>query len=456
MEILSKEFVIKKEYEEKKQEAFELFKKEEYFKAVSILEHLLKYLNQDFSVSLNYYKLKINLDLASNYLHLVDYKNSRRHINEAFRFLKDISPKDNNYYYLNFSTNYSYGLLFFEEGKYRDSLSYYLKAKEFIEGVKAENIEAYLKLMNDISNCYAKISDFDSAEKISIQAENYILSFPKGIEKYSDSYQNILATRALLFSQFGEDKKSIDIVNRFFELFPQNGSRIIDVLSVQIKNIKNPQMDELYETTLLNYLNQLIQKTGNANTMEFAKLNNLLGDMYVTYGDEESENKERRTDFYYKAEKYFLKSYEIRSNILNKESPDYAIGLNNMGFIYQKLEKYSLAEEYFRKAIIIREKLGDNNYFYSQALHNLAFVLAPQKKYDEAIKLFSKAVDIRRRTLGVENNDFVDALLNYASCLISASKKTEAKKVLEETLMVLNSKKSSDSYKRIKEAYDRL
>src|SRR5262249_11249771 len=62
----------------------------------------------------------------------------------------------------------------------------------------------------------------------------------------------------------------------------------------------------------------------------------------------------------------------------------YAAALHNLGLVNAAQRKYGEAEEFYKRALTIREKaLGANHPDVAQTLHNLGLVNSAQRKYSE-------------------------------------------------------------------------
>jgi tetratricopeptide (TPR) repeat protein len=80
--------------------------------------------------------------------------------------------------------------------------------------------------------------------------------------------------------------------------------------------------------------------------------------------------------------------------------------INNLALVYRAQGKYGEAEEFLKRALVIREKaLGASHPDVGQTLSNLANVYRDQGKHTEAVGLFKRALAIREKALGASHLD---------------------------------------------------
>jgi tetratricopeptide (TPR) repeat protein len=94
-----------------------------------------------------------------------------------------------------------------------------------------------------------------------------------------------------------------------------------------------------------------------------------------------------------------IHEYHAKENPAAVE-PYLAIIYNNMAFSYDKIENFTEAEELYKKALIIYESLIKNNPFeqdLAAAYNNLACLYKKNRRYSEAEELFRKTLAIRER-----------------------------------------------------------
>jgi len=94
---------------------------------------------------------------------------------------------------------------------------------------------------------------------------------------------------------------------------------------------------------------------------------------------------------------------------------EYATSLNNLGFLYRSMGKYSDAEECLTNALSIREKqLGADHHETAQSQNNLAFLYTSLKRYDDAEQLYKLSLTSKGKQLRVDHPSIACTLNNLA------------------------------------------
>jgi len=106
--------------------------------------------------------------------------------------------------------------------------------------------------------------------------------------------------------------------------------------------------------------------------------------------------------------------YVFESN-LGTEHPLVAIGLTNLGFLYQNWGTYKVAAYHYRRALNIRKKaLGLDHPLVAQSFNNLAMVYQAQGRFREAEPLFHKSLSILEKKNEPDHKAIVRILDNLA------------------------------------------
>ncbi len=90
-----------------------------------------------------------------------------------------------------------------------------------------------------------------------------------------------------------------------------------------------------------------------------------------------------------------IEYYKLAGNLLKEagRKADYAIMLNNIGFLYDSLGQYDKAIENYRKALAIFDELGEQG-SVATLLNNIGLVYGSWGQYDKAIENYRKALAI--------------------------------------------------------------
>jgi CHAT domain-containing protein len=153
---------------------------------------------------------------------------------------------------------------------------------------------------------------------------------------------------------------------------------------------------------------KLYKKSNSKDLAGYAATISSLGSVYYA------------TDRDHKAEQYFLEAKEIALSLQGgKESQRYASALSNLAYLYTKQGKYLLAEEYFRTAIQIQEKLvGKEHPEYAKALFNLAYLYHTMGFYEEAEYFYLEAKKIDKAKLGELHPQYLSTMTSLATLYV--------------------------------------
>ena len=138
------------------------------------------------------------------------------------------------------------------------------------------------------------------------------------------------------------------------------------------------------------------------------------------------------------AEKWYLESKEIRSNVLGKEHPNYAWSLNNLGNLYKDIGAYEKAEPLLLEAKTIRgNALGKTHIDYAGSLNNLTGLYFLMGQFSKAEPYSLESLAILEKTVGKEHPDYASSLSNMAGLYVRSGQYAKAEKAMLEILSIL-------------------
>jgi tetratricopeptide (TPR) repeat protein len=140
---------------------------------------------------------------------------------------------------------------------------------------------------------------------------------------------------------------------------------------------------------------------------------------------------------YTEAETWAKKAVDLAQTESGADSINYALGLNNLAYLYVKQGRYAEAEPLYKRALAIREKvLGPDHPNVAGSLNNLASLYESQGRYAEAEPLYQRALAIREKALGPDHPD-VAASLNYlAGLYVDQGRYAEAEPLSKRALAI--------------------
>lgn len=123
--------------------------------------------------------------------------------------------------------------------------------------------------------------------------------------------------------------------------------------------------------------------------------------------------------------------------------------LNSQGKLYEANERYSEAQEVFKK------KLGDSHPDVATCLFNKATVLVKQNNNIEAIRYFEKSMKLYSETYGLSSSKVADCLIGIGDVNYNQGREEEALKKYYEALE-MKKKKCRDFHPDIAECFSKI
>ena len=140
---------------------------------------------------------------------------------------------------------------------------------------------------------------------------------------------------------------------------------------------------------------------------------------------------------YSQAEGFHIKALMIRKNIFGEDHTDVALSYNNFASVYCTLGKYNQAKELHEKALVIWGKInGEDHVDVARSYNNLASVYSSLAEYNQAKELYEKALVIWRKINGEDHADVARSYNNLASVYSSLAEYNQAKELYEKALVI--------------------
>jgi CHAT domain-containing protein/Tfp pilus assembly protein PilF len=140
---------------------------------------------------------------------------------------------------------------------------------------------------------------------------------------------------------------------------------------------------------------------------------------------------------YENAEIFGKKGLEQCEKEYGKNSGNYIASLTNLAFIYEKVEKYDLAEEHLKNAVAIRKNIsGENNYDYAISLWNLSNLYREIAKFNEAELILLEYMEIIKQLKGEKNENYAEGLDGLAHCYTKKGNFNDAEKTLLKSIEI--------------------
>jgi tetratricopeptide (TPR) repeat protein len=143
----------------------------------------------------------------------------------------------------------------------------------------------------------------------------------------------------------------------------------------------------------------------------------------------------RQLGKYKEAEQVYRQALQLREKVLGNEHPSTLGNMNNLALVLDSQEKYKEAQQIHRQALELREKvLGKEHPSTLDSIDNLAVVLGSKGKYEEAEQMNRQALQLREKVLGREHPSTLASIDNLAIILGSQGKYEEAEQIHRQAL----------------------
>ena len=175
----------------------------------------------------------------------------------------------------------------------------------------------------------------------------------------------------------------------------------------------------------IQHIFQYLQKT---NHLDYAVLLQNIGYIYYQIGDVEL------------SQKYMLQVLDMRESILGTTHPDYATSLSDLGYIYYMQGNYHEAEIYYLQALEIRESvLGTLHPDYLISIGNLGNLYYTMGDYSKAEPYYLEVLSIRKSVLGESHPDYATSLNNLGNLYYTMGDYSKAESYYLEALSIYKS-----------------
>ena len=140
---------------------------------------------------------------------------------------------------------------------------------------------------------------------------------------------------------------------------------------------------------------------------------------------------------YSQAEGFHKKALMIRKKIFGEDHTDVASSYNNLASVYSSLGEYNQAEQLHEKALVIWKKInGEDHVDVATSYHNLASVYGSVGKYNQAKELNEKALMIRKKIFDEDHADIASSYNNLATVYFDLQEYNKAKELHKKALMI--------------------
>jgi tetratricopeptide (TPR) repeat protein len=140
---------------------------------------------------------------------------------------------------------------------------------------------------------------------------------------------------------------------------------------------------------------------------------------------------------YTEAEPFYLRALVVSEEQLGTNHLNTAAIFNNIAELYRFMGRYTEAEPLYRRSLAIyEEQLGADHPFTSTSLNNLAGLYESTGRYSEAEPLYLRSLAIREEQLGANHPDTATSLNNLASLYRDMGQYSEAEPLYVRSLQI--------------------
>jgi tetratricopeptide (TPR) repeat protein len=259
------------------------------------------------------------------------------------------------------------------------------------------------------------------------------------------------------------ERKNDELPHQYFELKDWD-KLYVGLLDFEVFDYINKKNE--YE--LGQYWRTLREK--NKNTYSLSKFFDLESDEKTIsryYSDIGKFTEDVLAD-YTLALEFYKKALTIREKSLGVDHLDTALSYNNIGSVYSEIGKYEMALKFLQKALAIREKsLGLEHTDTAKSYDNIgnAYIgdsYIEGEGYERALELYKKALAIREKALGLEHPDTATSYNNLGKVYGEMNKHEIALEfyrislVIREKLLGFDHPDTAMSYKNIGDVYEEM
>jgi len=316
-------------YDNKLKSAQLEYNKGNFQKAFEITDQIVREAEKNKKISLD--ELTSIKSENATYMAFNDkYDESMRIFDALFNNLGSLSEKTR----VHLRKNYGTALAFY--GYYRDALSQFENAYELAKKIGVDKDE-HISLLSSLAQCCQFVYEFKRSENYLKEAIAY--SEKNGMSKTLD-HAVLYSTLGLLYKDMLLESRSMDAYANAEELF----SKQTDTMNVDFANF------------LLNYASSL----GESGQLE-------------------------------KSLSLLYRTRNIHLKLFGENSPEYAVVLNNMGYVFSKNNKFIETEQYYTRAIELKKKIpGVKILSYLNSQNNLMVFYSNAGRKEEAKELMAE------------------------------------------------------------------
>ncbi len=274
---------------------------------------------------------------------------------------------------------------------YKKALLYQDTVIAITNEVDGEFHANHLIELNNKAAIYEKNAEFDKA----IGLRQLVVNQQLAKDELAEESFNYLSLLANTFRKKGDLQQAI----KTYQLISKNrkrkgGEDLKYANSLSTLGVAYFEQGE-FSKSENNYIDalEILRKSGEENTADYAWVLNNLAVLYYQQGD------------LFLSEQYYLKAQEIRKKTIGENHPDYVFTLNGLAVLYQESGNYKKAEPLYLKGLEIIESQGVYKNTYYALLTNLGGLYEITGRITDAADTYLKAYNFGVSFYGEKHGD---------------------------------------------------
>ncbi len=274
------------------------------------------------------------------------------------------------------------------------------QAQQILQRNGMTNTSDYSSVLGKKALCYDNMGQYDKAEELYQQA----LRIDKQLGRNSEHYAVHHLNTGLCYGHMSKYKTAIEYLKEAMEVYKEKyGISHPNYITAK----KNLQICLSKLNTHTNKKDSVDKKTNLKNE----KLQLQANDMFNKAKQLEEQAK------YSQAIEYYNKSKQAQMAMTDKDMPNYATTLHNIGYCYSKLGRYQEAISSLDSARLIRRDIqGERHPNIANTQIELGFCYLKLNQYRTAIEYYTQAkytLEVNGDTIG---DNYTATLSNMAQC----------------------------------------
>lgn len=380
------------------QQVMDHFNKEEYEKAIPVIEKAIGVTKKEMGESSPFHSGMV-LFLSISHLKLYHYTEAEKSMAEYCDLvLKYTGEKTTEYS----SSLNQQAFIKRELGKYAEAEHIYVKALDLVKSMSGEDT-VYAKSLNNLASLHQFLGRYDKAEQMLLQSAAIIRRMAGERSELYINSQNNLGT---LYSDKGQLEKAKTVMQRVVELWKLLSGEMSRAYAESLNNLAFvfASLGQYTEAEIrFNRARELMQGLSGENNAAYASIIDNLADLYSKTGEFE------------KAEQLYKQALTIRKKTVGENHTDYAQSLNNLASFYSNEGRFDMAEQLFQESKTkTLNTVGETHPFYIITTNNLAAHYHSRGQYAKAEPLYQQAKELRRKILGASHPSYALSLNNLA------------------------------------------